>query len=133
MPSRCVIGGCSHTHRDGVSLHIFPKDQARKKLWVKFVKLTRSDFSFQTHKRPLICSDHFSPESYVERMKYCDEGSQRVLSEVAVPSIKSGSDLEKKKERYVVQKREGLVIASGFSHDEASSSQQTPIYQNYDP
>ncbi|XP_077970451.1 uncharacterized protein LOC120336592 [Styela clava] len=133
MPSRCVIGGCSNTHRDGVSLHIFPKDQARKKLWVKFVKLTRSDFSFQTHKRPLICSDHFSPESYVERLKYCDEGSQRVLSEVAVPSIKRGSDLEKKKERYVVQKREGLVIASGFSHDEASSSQQTPIYQNYDP
>ncbi len=28
MGKRCVIGGCSNTNRDGVSVHKFPKGEA---------------------------------------------------------------------------------------------------------
>ena len=37
MGKRCVIGGCSNTNRDGVSVHKLPKDEALCKKWDRFV------------------------------------------------------------------------------------------------
>ena len=40
MPTRCIGAGCSNTKKDGVSLHMFPKDPATRRLWTAKVKLT---------------------------------------------------------------------------------------------
>lgn len=33
MPSKCIVAGCSNTTKDGMSLHLFPKDVKIRKLW----------------------------------------------------------------------------------------------------
>ena len=45
MVKRCVMGGCSNSHLDGVSIHQFPKDPKLAAKWDRFVRLTRKDWT----------------------------------------------------------------------------------------
>ena len=41
----CVVAGCSKRQLDGVSVHMFPKDERQRAAWIRFVKLTRADWT----------------------------------------------------------------------------------------
>ncbi|XP_061195141.1 THAP domain-containing protein 10-like [Saccostrea echinata] len=59
----CVVAGCSKRQSDGVSVHVFPKDERLRAAWCRFVKLTRADWSGPS-KYTVICSDHFNEDCY---------------------------------------------------------------------
>ena len=67
MPTRCIVGGCSNTSKDGVSLHRFPKDAALRKVWTAKVKLTRAMWTGPSDSS-VICSAHFPEDAYEESM-----------------------------------------------------------------
>jgi hypothetical protein len=46
-------------------MHIFPKDESQRRLWVKFVRKHRAHF--EASKTSALCSDHFEPTSFVRR------------------------------------------------------------------
>ena len=78
MGRKCIILGClSRCTR----LHIFPDcfaDEFRHKAWVAFVQQRRGEsWLGPPSSRTSICSEHFSPSSYVNGQ----------LSRTAVPSI----------------------------------------------
>ena len=55
MPTRCVAAKCSNTHQDGVSLFLFPSDDALRKEWVRQIKRTR-DYWKGPSKSSVLCS-----------------------------------------------------------------------------
>ena len=59
----CVVAGCSKRQSDGVSVHMFPKDERQRAAWIGFVKLTRADWTGPSQ-YTVICSNHFNPECY---------------------------------------------------------------------
>ena len=59
MGKRCVAAGCSNTHRDGVSLHKFPKDASLRQQWVRQVQRTRADWK-EPSEHSVVCSAHFA-------------------------------------------------------------------------
>jgi len=62
-----MVGGKGH------SLHLFPKVEKFRRLWVGAVKLLRKDFDGATP-TSLLCSRHFTEDCYViEGQKYRDE------------------------------------------------------------
>lgn len=65
----CVVAGCSKRQSDGVSVHVFPKDERQRAAWVRFVKLTRADWSGPSQ-YTVICSDHFNDDWYEVRFSY---------------------------------------------------------------
>ncbi|KAG5666923.1 hypothetical protein PVAND_014928 [Polypedilum vanderplanki] len=90
MPSCCIPGCKSSTHRDGeeISLFKFTRIEKRRELWFDFiekgtgVRFDGSDFS--NEKR--ICNLHFKDEDMT--VKYDDSGiCKRYLNKDAVPSI----------------------------------------------
>ena len=89
MGKRCVIGGCSNTNRDGVSVHKFPKDEALREKWDRFVRYTRKDWQHATE-FSVICGAHFQkPQDYENFMKW-EMGFTRQLDlkKGAIPSIR---------------------------------------------
>lgn len=65
MPKRCLVGGCSAGQGDGVSLHKWPKQDKQAKSWTAFLKNTRVLVgSWQPSKESVICSQHFTPDSF---------------------------------------------------------------------
>ena len=65
MPHGCVAGGCSNTHKDGVSLHKMPEDAHFAKLWTNAVKNTHSNVFNPLTSR--LCSAHFTEDSFEEQ------------------------------------------------------------------
>ena len=72
----CVVAGCSNRLADGVSLHVFPKDERQRAAWVRFVKLTRADWSGPS-KYTVICSEHFREDCY--------EASYSLMKDFGIP------------------------------------------------
>ncbi|CAG2214457.1 unnamed protein product [Mytilus edulis] len=65
-----LVAGCNNSAKTGHTQHAFPKDDRQRNLWVRFVKLTRVDFTVPT-KHSAICSEHFSEECYeVDRLRF---------------------------------------------------------------
>ena len=60
MVHRCVAAGCSNTHKDGISLFKFPKDQHLHKKWVAQV---RRD-GWEATKHSVLCSMHFEADCF---------------------------------------------------------------------
>ncbi|KAM9309113.1 histone-lysine N-methyltransferase SETDB1-B isoform 2-T2 [Pholidichthys leucotaenia] len=90
MPSRCVAGFCSNTHKDGVSLFKFPKDPELHSKWVKQVRRTRD--KWEPSPTSVLCSDHFELDcfDFVPTLKEslgCSVQHKRVLLPTAVPSV----------------------------------------------
>ncbi|XP_071150564.1 THAP domain-containing protein 10-like [Mytilus edulis] len=70
MGRNCAVAGCNNSTKTGHTQHAFPKDDRQRNLWVRFVKLTRVDFTVPT-KHSAICSEHFSEECYeVDRLRF---------------------------------------------------------------
>lgn len=88
---KCVVYGCSKSTLDGVALFAFPKSENLAKQWNKAVSTTRQ---WPGHtKWSLICSDHFSDDSFDEsrecKRKYgIPPLPHRLLVEGAIPQIK---------------------------------------------
>ncbi|XP_052077309.1 uncharacterized protein LOC127715311 isoform X2 [Mytilus californianus] len=120
MGKGCAVAGCSNSIKTGHSVHLFPKDEQQRVLWIRFVKLTRVDFSEPTQ-NSAICSAHFSDDCYeVDRIKFKElfgmSTNKRLLPN-SVPSIypKRPADVlnePKKKLRTSValQKRERVKV-----------------------
>ncbi|CAC5426154.1 SMARCA5 [Mytilus coruscus] len=123
MGKRCAVAGCSNSFKTGHSVHLFPKLEQQRVLWIRFVKLTRIDFSEPTQ-NSAICSAHFSDDCYeVDRIKFKElfgmSTNKRLLPN-SVPSIypKRPADVlneHKKKLRTSValQKRETEMPKKG--------------------
>jgi len=71
MPRRCTA--CKMVGGKGHGLHLFPKVEKFRRLWVSAVKLHRKDFDGATS-TSLLCSRHFTEDCYViEGQRYRDE------------------------------------------------------------
>lgn len=67
MPTRCVAGNCSKTHKDGVSLFLWPENRKLSRLWEKAVQTKRPDFkATETSK---LCSAHFKDVDFTDQTK----------------------------------------------------------------
>ena len=66
MVNHCVVGGCSSDPRT----FNFPKDHSRRRVWVNYVCLTRSDFSSSSHSMPRLCRRHFSDQQFRNKMQF---------------------------------------------------------------
>lgn len=89
MVKRCVVGGCSNSTADKVSVHQFPKDPLQRQKWDAFVKTTRKDWK-TGNQHSIICGAHFkAPEDFVGWHMY-QSGFKKQLNLVpgAIPSIK---------------------------------------------
>lgn len=69
-------------------MHLFPKDEARRVKWERFVRKHRSNF--KATKTSVLCSVHFEPTCFSRRLDInVDEGDRkkRRLNIDAVPTI----------------------------------------------
>uniref|UniRef100_A0A8C6WUL3 THAP domain-containing protein 1 n=1 Tax=Neogobius melanostomus TaxID=47308 RepID=A0A8C6WUL3_9GOBI len=90
MPSRCVAGFCSNTHKDGVSLFKFPKDPELHLKWVKQVRRTREQWTPSSSS--LLCLEHFELDCFdsapvIKESLGCSVQHKRVLLRTAVPTV----------------------------------------------
>lgn len=88
---RCVAAHCGNTHKDGYSMHSFPKDPTLRRQWVDFVKVKRVDWNGPTE-YSAICSDHFTMDCFPFRFRFELEQMGRKPKKVqlnsnAVPSV----------------------------------------------
>ena len=109
MPARCVVGGCSNSTSEDISLHKFPKDEKLSRIWTKKVQLTRAKWSGPSA-RSVICSAHFD-ESDFETALHWKFGMKRArkLKANAIPTqIKLGNPPKEaeKRRRETSEKRE---------------------------
>ena len=101
MPHRCVPGGCSNTHKDGVSLHLWLEDPRFARLWTNAVKNTRSDFSNPSSSRRL-CSAHFTEDCFEAQSiiaKRLGLEMKTIMKADAVPTIFRSGPLLNKRQR----------------------------------
>lgn len=87
MGRRCVAGGCSNTKANNVSLHDFPSDQCKRKLWERFVQQRRRDFLKSTP-TSVLCSAHFTDDNFESPMRLAFGLKRyRTLLKGAVPTM----------------------------------------------
>lgn len=90
MPNRCVAYGCNNTsYLDNISTFHFPKNPTLRRKWVLNVKRTRDHWKGPTSSS-VICSCHFTADSFEDSDKYCQSFSinkKRKLKLNAVPTI----------------------------------------------
>ncbi|XP_041093541.1 zinc finger protein 239-like isoform X2 [Polyodon spathula] len=87
MAQRCAVQSCGNSHSTGHSLHAFPREPSTRLLWVKFVQAKRADFQ-GVARCPVICGAHFSPDSFINDLKFSMGFSKtRRLERGAVPTI----------------------------------------------
>ena len=89
----CVAGGpknvsCKNcTYTPDVSMHVFPKDETTRRLWVKFVRKHRPDF--KPSQSSALCSVHFEPTCYT-RLSIMSQDHQskgkRILLKGSIPT-----------------------------------------------
>lgn len=91
--SRCCVRCCSNyqLYSPGVSFHKFPRDAARRKLWMDVVVRWNSGRPLSENRRALVCSDHFLPECYDRNLRVlADAGFSTKFARLkmdAVPSV----------------------------------------------
>ena len=67
----CVCGGpglrsCTNTyHVEGISMHKFPANEEQRKMWIKFVRKHRPNFT--PTNSSVICSAHFETSCFATR------------------------------------------------------------------
>ncbi|XP_011403049.1 PREDICTED: THAP domain-containing protein 6-like [Amphimedon queenslandica] len=152
MVRRCIVGGCSNTTRDGISLHKFPSNILTRKQWIPEVKKTRANW-----KKPSafseVCSDHFSEDCFESIADKLGLRMKRILKPNAIPTIFKSRPYNKTKSRIstALQKRERartililsnrpakliliIVIAvQSAYHDEESSIEVDSGSENLEP
>lgn len=61
MGKRCVVAGCSNSHKDGVSLFKFPTNKSLRRLWIRQVQRTRAQWSGPSE-YSCVCRAHFTDD-----------------------------------------------------------------------
>jgi hypothetical protein len=90
MGKKCVVAGCSNTHKEGVNLFKFPSDKRLKRLWIKQVQTTRAHWKAPTS-NSVICSIHFSEDCFQPMSILSDKlgiKRKKLLLPDAVPTIR---------------------------------------------
>lgn len=64
MGKRCIVAGCSNISAPNISLHQFPSVEPFRRLWINFVKQTRSNWK-EPSVWSTICSVHFTEECFI--------------------------------------------------------------------
>ena len=91
----CVAGGpgnvsCKNNFKtEGVSMHMFPQEDAIREKWVRFVR--RHQANWQPSKTSVLCSVHFDASDFEQRLGLNLGGAEsfktkRWLKKSAVPS-----------------------------------------------
>ncbi len=125
MVCRCVAADCTNTHKDGVSLFLFPKDPSLKKKWTNAVRRTRD--KWEPTKHSVLCSKHFEPQYFKQSTKVAESLGMKIkvqLEHDAVPTLfnkppllkrtaaeKDSEPIAKKRERSAYEKRERLKVS----------------------
>ncbi|PIK43232.1 putative THAP domain-containing protein 1-like [Apostichopus japonicus] len=140
MGKRCVVGGCSNTHQQNVSLHKFPKDSKYHRLWVAAVKRTRKDW-LGPSSQSYVCGAHFTSESFVSSYRLSAQlgigaPTTRRLQDNAVPSI-FGESISKSRDeigtsRPVVAKLDRKRLMAGPTETGTPSKQPGPSHSGDD-
>lgn len=87
----CIAGGpglvsCKNgTYTEGISMHMFPKDEARRGKWERFVQ--RHQANFKATNSSVLCSVHFEPSCYERTLNVGEEQQRRTLKKNAVPTV----------------------------------------------
>lgn len=98
MVRRCIVGGCSNTTRDGISLHKFPSNTLRRRQWILEVKKTRADWK-EPSAFSEVCSDHFSKDCFESIADKLGLRMKRILKPNAIPTIFKSRPYNKTKSR----------------------------------
>ena len=78
----------SSTHKDGVSLFLFPKDSNLKKKWANAVRRTRD--KWEPTKHSVLCSKHIEPKCFKQSTKVAQPLGMKNKSQLepdAVPTL----------------------------------------------
>ncbi|CAC5386886.1 unnamed protein product [Mytilus coruscus] len=131
MGKRCAVAGCSNSTKTGHSVHLFPKVERQRVLWIRFVKLTRVDFS-EPSKNSAICSAHFSDECYeVDRIKFKElfglSTSKRLLPN-SVPSIYPKRSADVLNEGFIAEPKKKLRTSAALQKRERVKILQELLY-----
>ena len=127
MVCRCVAAGCNNTHKDGVSLFLFPKDPCMKKKWASAVRRTRDKWEPTNHS--VLCSKHFEPKCFKQTPQVAQSLGMKIKAQLepdAIPTIfdkasllkraaaekdASSEPVRKKRKRSAYKKRERLKVS----------------------
>ena len=89
MGKRCVVAGCSNSHKDGVSLFKFPTDKKLRRQWTRQIERTRAKWSGPSE-HSCVCSAHFTQDCLQEMSsvsKKVGMKMKQMLKPEAVPTI----------------------------------------------
>nr|XP_029504206.1 zinc finger protein 2-like isoform X2 [Oncorhynchus nerka] len=93
MPRKCVVAGCSNTHKDGVTTNLWPKNEKIALKWDRFVRLTRVDWIKGTT-ATTVCGAHFTPEDFDGYNQWkAGFGMRLRLKPCAVPTVHVKPDI----------------------------------------
>ncbi len=89
MVKRCVVQFCGNSCYTGHSVHLFPKDPATRRQWVRFVQSKRENFDPPSEKSSaVICEAHFEKDCFTNSfMRDMGFKSKKELKPGAVPTI----------------------------------------------
>ena len=114
MTKRCIMAGCSNTPKDGVSLHLFPRDEKVQQMWTPKVKLARANWSGPSE-TSVVCSAHFKEDDFIDTRLYSLFGmpKRRLLKSSAVPTLQlgAGPSSEEKPPRKAAAKHERMRVS----------------------
>ncbi|XP_075743482.1 THAP domain-containing protein 2-like [Rhipicephalus microplus] len=70
---RCCVPGCRGNYDSGPKVRVFafPKDEARKKSWIKAIP--RKDFTPSIHSK--VCELHFLEADFITKLSHFDAAS----------------------------------------------------------
>ena len=109
----CVYGGpgllsCTNTyHVEGISMHKFPDNEGQRKLWVKFVRRHRPDFTATSSS--VICSVHFEKSCSARRYQVEVLDKLKPRSRYLILGLVSTKDTIIQEERPMTSREKRLV------------------------
>ena len=99
-------------------MHLFPKEEIVRRMWIAKVKLTRANWSGPSD-WSVGCSAHFNEDDFVESGLHSQFGiaKKRKIKSSAVPTIqlRAGKSTEEKAPRRAAVKRERTRVSKPVS------------------
>ena len=86
MGKSCIAGGCTNTHRQGVSLFRFPSDDRLRKKWTRQIQRTRAKWKGPTP-YSYVCSKHFTEDCFEPLSGKLGIQMKKMLKPGAVPTV----------------------------------------------
>ena len=100
----CVAGGpndvsCMNTsYTEGISMHVFPKDETTRRKWTRFVQRHRANFTAKS--TSALCSAHFDPSCFERNISISlgdsnpEKSLKRYLKKGSIPVIDCAGSLD---------------------------------------